>query len=542
MWKRLYCPSMLLGLTLLLALAGSACSGSKDSPDGGDAGLDASDGADAGDQDEAVSISSVVPNRGPVEGGLQVGLTGRGFQAGASVSFGPNDATDVTILTASQLTATLPSGAGPGVVAVIVRNIDGSSATLPNGFTYQESINPPIGWCVLQSPAATSTDVNAATETIFGRVYAEGCSEGQAQCVAVQGELGMGAQGTDPSADPASWAWTGASYNPAHGADDNDEHMAELVPGTAGTFAYAYRFSSDGGANWTYCDLDGSDNGFQTGQLGQLTVADQALSIGWCNLQSPAATQTDPGLASEPFYGRVFVAGCSEADQQCAGIQAQVGHGDPAIDPSQQAELWTWTGASYNPGHTDDDNDEYAATLTEAVVGTYATAFRFSLNGVDWSYCDLDGTSNGFQTDQLGALDVSQNSLEIGWCNLQHPPSLTLDAGNTSEPVYGRLLVSACSEGASFCDGISAELGSGDPAVDPSLDPGAWTWLPAAYNPGHTDDDNDEYQVQLTPQSAGTFGYVYRFSGDGGQTWSYCDLTGSSDGFSVADAGTLTVN
>ncbi len=32
-------------------------------------------------------------------------------------------------------------------------NSDGSSATLPNGFTYQESINPPIGWCVLQSPA-----------------------------------------------------------------------------------------------------------------------------------------------------------------------------------------------------------------------------------------------------------------------------------------------------------------------------------------------------------------------------------------------------
>jgi hypothetical protein len=44
---------------------------------------------------------------------------------------------------------------------------------------------------------------------------------------------------------------------------------------TAGSYAYAYRFSLDDGGSWRYCDLDGSGGmagDFSADQAGALTV------------------------------------------------------------------------------------------------------------------------------------------------------------------------------------------------------------------------------------------------------------------------------
>ena len=70
-------------------------------------------------------------------------------------------------------------------------------------------------------------------------------------------------------------------------------------------------------------------------------------------------------------------------------------------------------------------------------------------------------------------------------------------------------------------------------------DPATWTWIDATYNAAHTSDDNDEYEAALTPVAKGAYGYAYRFSGDGGKSWSYCDTTGSP--FAAADVGQLMV-
>lgn len=56
----------------------------------------------------------------------------------------------------------------------------------------------------------------------------------------------------------------------------NDEFQASFVAPAPGMYAYAYRFSVDGGGRWTYCDTDGAGaNGgltFESGNLGVMTV------------------------------------------------------------------------------------------------------------------------------------------------------------------------------------------------------------------------------------------------------------------------------
>lgn len=409
-WSRLRHPTFWLGLGLLFMAAG--CSGGPsggdggDSDDGDDGGMDGMDAGDGGDQNTGgLAVLSVSPERGPVFGGTRVSVAGRGFEAGARVAFGATDASTLTFLSASLLEADTPAASGPGRVAVIVRNPGGASASLAAGFEYQEALWPVIGWCNLQHPPATSSVATVASEPIYGRVYVAGCSEGAAHCQAVQAQLGWGPAGQDAQAAPESFAWQAASYNSGHSADDNDEYSGSIVPAADGDFVYAYRFSSDDGQLWTYCDLDGSDNGFQAGQQGVLRVAEK--QIGWCNLQSPASLNVAPDSDSEPVYGRVYVAGCSEGAAHCGGMLAEVGHGPAGADPSVEPHTYQWFPASHNPGHVGDDNDEYQGRLHPMGTGTFRYAFRFSGDGgQNWLTCDLTGSSDGFSTDDLGVMDV----------------------------------------------------------------------------------------------------------------------------------------
>ena len=63
---------------------------------------------------------------------------------------------------------------------------------------------------------------------------------------------------TRPATRPGRWV--DASFNVDAG--NNDEFVASLLPETAGTFDYAYRYSTTNGRDWTYADLDGIGNGY----------------------------------------------------------------------------------------------------------------------------------------------------------------------------------------------------------------------------------------------------------------------------------------
>jgi hypothetical protein len=72
-----------------------------------------------------------------------------------------------------------------------------------------------------------------------------------------------------------------------------------------------------------------------------------------------------------------------------------------------------------------------------------------------------------------------------------------------------------------------------------------WTWTTSVPNPNYIADSEpslDEYKAVLTLPGPGEYDFAFRFSGDNGNTFTYCDLNeGSANGYSPADAGQLTV-
>ncbi|HEY5162226.1 MAG TPA: glycoside hydrolase family 44 protein [Terriglobales bacterium] len=80
-------------------------------------------------------ISTVIPSSGPAVGGTAITITGSGFQGGATVSIGGTAATGVTVVNATQITASTPAHAA-STVNVAVTNPDTLTGTLSNGYTY----------------------------------------------------------------------------------------------------------------------------------------------------------------------------------------------------------------------------------------------------------------------------------------------------------------------------------------------------------------------------------------------------------------------
>lgn len=125
---------------------------------------------------------------------------------------------------------------------------------------------------------------------------------------------------------------------------------------------------------------------------------------------------------------------------------------------------------------------------------------------------------------------------KIGWCNLQHPESLTLPAGAESELVFGQVWSSGVTEPVGQGEGIEAQLGFGPAQTDPSAE--GWVWVEASYNVDVG--NNDEYSARLLAPEAGSYSYAYRFRGAGEQDWVYCDKDGSHNGLDTAQLGVLT--
>ncbi|MFF9506459.1 IPT/TIG domain-containing protein [Streptomyces sp. NPDC014724] len=71
-------------------------------------------------------LSGVAPAQGPLAGGNTVTLSGTGFTGATSVHFGANAASSFTVVSPTQLTASVPTG-GPGPVAVTVTTPGGTS-------------------------------------------------------------------------------------------------------------------------------------------------------------------------------------------------------------------------------------------------------------------------------------------------------------------------------------------------------------------------------------------------------------------------------
>lgn len=127
-----------------------------------------------------------------------------------------------------------------------------------------------VDWCNLQWPYVTTSQVGVAIENIYGRVYHTNITDSLGQGAGLIAALGYGPDGTDPTTNAAIWTWVSATYNQDYG--NQDEYMATLTIPVAGRYDYAYRYSRNGGVDWTYGDLDSNTNGYTVPQAGDLLV------------------------------------------------------------------------------------------------------------------------------------------------------------------------------------------------------------------------------------------------------------------------------
>ncbi|MHB8645573.1 MAG: IPT/TIG domain-containing protein [Thermomicrobiales bacterium] len=97
-----------------------------------------------------LAIATVTPMNGRASGGTIVTITGVGFSAGTTVSFGGAAPTNTVIVDTMTITATAPAHA-PATVDVTVTNLDGTVAKLSGGFTFAPDPAP------TPRPSATPT-------------------------------------------------------------------------------------------------------------------------------------------------------------------------------------------------------------------------------------------------------------------------------------------------------------------------------------------------------------------------------------------------
>lgn len=85
-------------------------------------------------------VSAVSPQVGPNSGGTTITISGQNFQSGASVTVGGAPCTNVSVVSATQITCTTPAKAATcGLTAVAIQNPSGLAAMRGDLFAYQSA-------------------------------------------------------------------------------------------------------------------------------------------------------------------------------------------------------------------------------------------------------------------------------------------------------------------------------------------------------------------------------------------------------------------
>jgi glycosidase len=241
-------------------------------------------------------------------------------------------------------------------VYIVVRAVDRAGNSSDDSREVSALPHFTIGWANLQHPPTLTHTISAVNSTavVYGQVWIDGVTSQVGATPTLLAQLGFGPDGSNPASDP-SWSWVDASFNTDAG--NNDEFKASLLPSSTGQFDYAYRYSTTGGREWLYADLDGSTNGYSAAQAGALTVA----------------ASSDTTAPAKPAGLRVTSAGPSEVHLAWDAVA----DGDVAFYEVQRAPAaagaFAVVGTSKNPEYTD-------AAVSES------QSFRYRVLAVDTSF------------------------------------------------------------------------------------------------------------------------------------------------------------
>jgi len=131
----------------------------------------------------------------------------------------------------------------------------------------------------------------------------------------------------------------------------------------------------------------------------------------------------------------------------------------------------------------------------------------------------------------------------VSWCAVWYPTSFLAYTGDPDTPVYGRIYQPGMTEQSSSHANIHAQLGFTQKSIAYPVITTDLTWVDASFNlAGLGDFGNDhEYVGAIPATTAGQLNYVYRFSVNAGDSWTYCDTLGVINAASVVP-GTATVS
>lgn len=280
------------------------------------------------------------------------------------------------------------SAAGTGAWAVQAL----PTATIPPGgyFLIQEAIGANTAAPLLPTPDFAPTTTFSMAGTGFkvalttNTTAITGCPSGATLIDLVGAASGTCAEGTTTSA-PSN---TTAVIRKNNGCSDSNNNASDFL-----IAAPTPRNSAPANAVLCACTVN---------EIGSVRELD------YCNLQFPATTTAGTAQLTELIYGRIFESGVTEAGGANGTVRAQVGYGPVTANPQNQPG-WIWADATFNVQVGNDD--EYQRTLTAPAAGTWNYTTRFSLDGIHWTYCDLNGAGSNsgldFDLTQLGVLTVT---------------------------------------------------------------------------------------------------------------------------------------
>jgi hypothetical protein len=290
-------------------------------------------------------------------GGDTITILGENLQQGIKVEFDGNEASNINITSPQELTCVTPPGSKQTPVEVKLTNTDGCSSTFPDAFTYGGTAPSPLD--VVPNYGLKQ---GGNTVTIIGRgtSFANNTTVtfGNSPATNVQVKSATEIQVTTPAHNPGK---------------------------------FDVKITSDGK---TYTIPGG------------FTFTDAALdAVEWCNIQWPNSIP-DPnnnipaaavGQNSPEIYGWVYHTGITNSPGRGQGITTHVGIGPVGSDPATDSN-WRWFVATYFADKAGlggpHDNDEYKGTVIAPSAGNYDYAYRFSKDGINFKYCNIDGNTS----------------------------------------------------------------------------------------------------------------------------------------------------
>ncbi|MDY7231414.1 Ig-like domain-containing protein [Hyalangium rubrum] len=231
-----------------------------------------------------LTVTGMTPDDAPsIAASTVVTVMGTDFGPGMRARFGTGAEGPCTVLGPTEATCTAAAGsATPTRVDVLFKNnvaIGTPDLTVGNAFTFTGSLNETgntdeADYCNLQFPASFTVTTGQATPFLYGQLYEAGVTDGGGAPAGWIAEVGYGPTASSPLTTN-TWRFFSAVHNTQVG--NNDEFVGSFVAPAAGSYSYTFRFSSDNGIRWTYCDLNGAGSNtgvdFQTTQLGAMTVS-----------------------------------------------------------------------------------------------------------------------------------------------------------------------------------------------------------------------------------------------------------------------------